>query len=100
MKNKKTRIAKPLSRAEINEIVGDILMRATYVAKPEGGFHPEQGLNTELGMDSVEIMEVLIACDETFGIDIQDDEVETLQTVGDLCNIVEQYLYPDGNPWN
>ena len=99
MKKKKTRIAKPLSRAEINDIVGDILMRATYVAKPEGGFHTEQGLNTELGMDSVEILEVLIACDETFGIDIQDD-VDSLQTVGDLCDIVENCLYPDGNPWN
>lgn len=97
---KNAKIKKPLSRADIDEIVGDILMRATYLTMPIGGYDYNAGLTTELGMDSVDVMEVLIACDDTFGIDISDDDAEQVQTVGDLCDVVEKYLYPDGNPWN
>ena len=89
-----------LSRVDIENIVCDILVQHTYVEEPEGGFRTEQGLVTELAMDSIDILEVVLSCDERFHIDISEDTVERLQTVGDLCDVVEQLLYPDGNPWN
>lgn len=89
-----------LSRVDIENIVGDILVQHTFVEEPEGGFRVEQGLVTELGMDSIDILEVVLTCDSRFHIDISDDAVEQLQTVGDLYDVVEQLLYPDGNPWN
>ena len=88
-----------LSRVDIENIVCDILVQHTFVEEPDGGFGAEQGLTTELGMDSIDILEVVLTCDNRFHIDISEDAVERLQTVGDLCDVVEQLLYPDGNPW-
>lgn len=87
-----------LSRVDIENIVCDILVQHTFVEEPDGGFGAEQGLTSELDMDSIDILEVVLACDSRFHIDISEDAVERLQTVGDLCDVVEQLLYPDGNP--
>ena len=89
-----------LSRVDIENIVCDIIVQHTFVEEPEGGFQAEQGLATELGMDSIDILEVVLTCDNRFHIDISEDAVERLQTVGDICDVVEQLLYPDGNPRN
>lgn len=89
-----------LSRVDIENIVCDIIAQHTFVEEPDGGFLAEQGLVTELGMDSIDILEVVLTCDSRFHIDISEDAVERLQTVGDLCDVVEELLYPDGNPWN
>lgn len=89
-----------LSRVDIENIVCDIIVQHTFVEEPDGGFGAEQGLTSELGMDSIDILEVVLTCDDRFSIDISEDAVERLQTVGDLCDVVEQLLYPDGNPWN
>lgn len=89
-----------LSRVDIENIVCDILVQHTFVEEPDGGFGAEQGLVTELAMDSIDILEVVLTCDSRFHIDISEDAVERLQTVGDLCDVVEELLYPDGNPWN
>lgn len=89
-----------LSRVDIESMVCDIIVQHTFVEEPDGGFRAEQGLVTELGMDSIDILEVVLTCDNRFHIDISEDAVERLQTVGDLCDVVEQLLYPDGNPWN
>lgn len=89
-----------LSRVDIENIVCDIIVQHTFVEEPDGGFRAEQGLVIELGMDSIDILEVVLTCDSRFHIDISEDAMERLQTVGDICDVVEQLLYPDDNPRN
>ena len=44
----------------------------------------------DLGADSIDLMELLMTMEEDLGITIPDDKIQTLKTVGDLVNYVEQ----------
>jgi acyl carrier protein len=40
----------------------------------------------DLGADSLDIVELVMAVEEEFGIEIPDEDAEKLKTVGDFCN--------------
>lgn len=45
----------------------------------------------ELGADSLDIVDMLMAIEDRFGIVIPDEDVENLQLVGDVIDYVEKY---------
>ena len=49
---------------------------------------PEATLLDDLGADSLDVVEMVMALEETFDLEIPDEDVEGIQTVGD----VESYL--------
>lgn len=54
-----------------------------------------QGSNvTELGADSLHIVEMVVAIEDEFDIDIPDDDAQSLTTVGAMVRYVEQRLAP------
>jgi len=44
----------------------------------------------DLGADSLDIVELVMAMEEAFGIDIPDEEAENLRTVDDAVNFVKK----------
>ena len=44
----------------------------------------------DLGADSLDIVELVMAFEEEFGIEIPDEDAEKLQTVGDAINYIRQ----------
>jgi acyl carrier protein len=42
----------------------------------------------DLGADSLEVVEIVMALEEAFGIEIPDEEVDKIQTVGDAVNFI------------
>lgn len=44
----------------------------------------------ELGMDQQELFDIVLECEEQYSIDIADAEIETIKTLADLVNMVEQ----------
>jgi acyl carrier protein len=44
----------------------------------------------DLGADSLDIVELVMAMEETFGIDIPDEEAENIRTVADAVNFVSK----------
>ena len=44
----------------------------------------------DLGADSLDIVELVMAIEEGFGVDIPDDEAESIRTVNDAINFVEK----------
>jgi len=44
----------------------------------------------DLGADSLDTVELVMAFEEEFGLEIPDDEAEKLQTVGDALNYMKQ----------
>ncbi len=44
----------------------------------------------DLGADSLDNVEMVMAFEEEFGIEIPDDAAETIQTVGDAIKYIEQ----------
>lgn len=51
---------------------------------------PEADIFNDLGADSLDIVEVVMALEEELGIEIDDVEIEEIRTVGDLTNMVEK----------
>ena len=44
----------------------------------------------DLGADSLDIVELVMAMEEAFGVDIPDEEAENLRTVEDAVNFVKK----------
>ena len=53
---------------------------------------PEASFTGDLGADSLDSVELVMAFEEEFGIEIPDDEAEKIATVQDAVNYVEANL--------
>ena len=42
----------------------------------------------DLYADSLDLVEIIIECEQEFGYPIRDDKVQNLKTVGDLVNLI------------
>ena len=49
----------------------------------------EEDTFEDLYMDSLDLVEIIIECEQEFGYPITDDKVENLKTVGDLVNVIK-----------
>lgn len=49
----------------------------------------ESNLVTDLGLDSLDSVEITMAVEEKYGITISETEMENVKTVGDLVKLVE-----------
>ena len=52
---------------------------------------PEAKFIDNLGADSLDIVEFLMALEDQYGIEVPDEDAEGLQTVGDLVRYIEQH---------
>ncbi len=52
---------------------------------------PEAKFIEDLGADSLDIVELVMALEEEFGIDIPDEDAEKLKTVGDAMNYLKAH---------
>lgn len=55
----------------------------------EGKVVPEASLIDDLGADSLDAVELVMAIEEEFGLEIPDEEAEQLQRVGEVIRYVE-----------
>ncbi len=51
---------------------------------------PEAKLVEDLGADSLDAVELVMAIEEEFGLEVPDEEAEKLQSVGDILTYVEK----------
>jgi acyl carrier protein len=72
----------PSVEARVAAIVGDQL--GVDVDK----LTPESSLLDDLGADSLDVVELIMALEEEFGVKVPDDDVENIRSVGDVV----QYL--------
>ncbi|HET8654253.1 MAG TPA: acyl carrier protein [Longimicrobiaceae bacterium] len=52
---------------------------------------PEASFVEDLGADSLDTVELVMAFEEEFGIEIPDEDAEKLQTVGDAIDYIKQH---------
>ena len=70
------------------ENVKDFLVDELRV-KPED-VTMEAELAGDLGINSLELAELALRCDEEFGVEIEDEDIHRLITVGDVANYIEE----------
>lgn len=56
----------------------------------------DSNLSDDLGADSLDFIEVVMAAEDTFGIQIDDEETETIATVKDALDLLVKKV-PDGH---
>lgn len=49
----------------------------------------EAELSNDLGINSIELAELVMRCEETFNIDIDDNDIHNFVTVGDVVKYLE-----------
>ncbi len=49
----------------------------------------EAELSNDLGINSIELFDLVMICEENFGIEIEEDKVREFTTVGDVVNYLE-----------
>lgn len=49
----------------------------------------EANLIDDLGVDSLDIFEVVMSLEEAFEIEISNDDIEDIKTVGDIVNYIQ-----------
>ena len=49
----------------------------------------EAELSNDLGINSIELADLVMQCEEKFGIEIQDDDIRQFTTVGDVVEYLE-----------
>ena len=52
---------------------------------------PEASLSADLGADSLDTVELVMAFEEEFGCEIPEEEAEKIQTVQDAVNYIEAH---------
>ncbi|MDQ7038727.1 MAG: acyl carrier protein [Aquificota bacterium] len=68
----------------IREIIADQLGVEVEKVTPEAKFVDD------LGADSLDVVELIMAFEEEFGIEIPDEDAEKIQTVGDVINYLKE----------
>lgn len=51
---------------------------------------PEAKFVEDLGADSLDVVELIMAFEEEFGIEIPDEDAEKIKTVGDVLNYLKE----------
>jgi acyl carrier protein len=76
-----------MDMADIEAKVKDIIVNELGV-EPEK-VTPEASFVDDLGADSLDTVELVMAFEEEFGIEIPDEDAEKLQTVGDAIKYID-----------
>ncbi|MBP5312343.1 MAG: acyl carrier protein [Clostridia bacterium] len=56
---------------------------------------PDTSIIEDLGADSLDVVELVMALEEKFGVEIPDEDAEKINTVGDIVNYVETHKSSD-----
>jgi acyl carrier protein len=70
--------------------MADIIVDQLGATKEE--IVPEASFIDDLGADSLDIVELVMAMEETFDVEIPDDDAEKIQTIGDAISYLKKRL--------
>lgn len=74
---------------QVNEKVRAII--AEQLGVEPDGFQDDASFIDDLGADSLAVVELVLAFEEKFSIDIPDTETEKIRTVADAISYIEQH---------
>jgi acyl carrier protein len=75
---------------DVNQKVKEIIMERLGVSEEK--ITPEASFINDLGADSLDTVELMMELEEAFGVSIEDEEAEKIQTVKDAVDYLEKKL--------
>ena len=82
------RMGTRVDNSEVFEKVKSIIVEVLGVDADE--ITPEASFLDDLGADSLDIVELVMAFEEEFGLEIPDEDAEKIRTVGDAVNYINE----------
>jgi acyl carrier protein len=79
-----------VDKIEIQEKLIDMLSRHTSVDR--SNVTPDKDLKLDLGLDSLDVAEIVYEIEETFGISIPDDSAEKIKRISDTVNFIHERM--------
>ncbi|HET6215085.1 MAG TPA: acyl carrier protein, partial [Micromonosporaceae bacterium] len=77
-----------MTRDDITAGLAEILEEVAGVSPDDVA--EEKSFTDDLDVDSLSMVEVVVAAEEKFGVKIPDEELPTLKTVGDAVSYIEK----------
>ena len=75
--------------AQEKEILGKVKeMVASQLGKSEDEIAPESSFIEDLGADSLDLVELIMSMEDEFGLEISDEDAESIITVQDAVNFI------------
>ena len=72
-------------RAQLAELVNEV------AGVPAEDVQLDKSFVDDLDVDSLAMVEIIVGCEEKFGVTIPDEESKNLKTVGDAVAYIEQH---------
>jgi acyl carrier protein len=72
----------------IEEKVIELIVEQLDVTREE--CVPEASFIEDLGADSLDLVELIMAMEENFGIEISDEELQKIRTIQDVINFIKK----------
>ena len=89
---RKTAVKGPAQSAVAKQVIAAL---GDYLHKDERKLTALLSLREDLGLDSLSIIELLYRIEEAFNLSIPDEDLEKLQTVGDVIAYIEHGMEPN-----
>ena len=67
-------------------------MNVEQLGVSESEVVPEAKFIDDLGADSLDIVELVMALEDEYGIEIPDEDAEKIETVGDAIKYIEEHM--------
>ena len=79
-----------MERTEIESKLTDLLVDELGIERDD--IRPDAKFEEDLDVDSLGVVELLMALEDNFGVKIPDEEAEQISTVGEAIDLVEMKL--------
>lgn len=79
-----------MDKDKVFETLKEIIMEKLNVAEDQ--INPDARFQEDLGADSLDVVELVMAIEEKFDIEIPDEDAEKIRTVGDAQNYILEKL--------
>jgi acyl carrier protein len=78
---------------EMNQEIAQKVIKivASQLELEEDQVKPESSFTEDLKADSLAVVELVLALEENFGVEIPDEETEKIKTVGDAIGYIESH---------
>jgi len=76
-----------MTRTEIEEIIKNFLIEDIEVE--EEMIKPDAMLKNDLGIDSLDFVDIVVIVERNFGFKINPEEMAGVQTLGQFCDYIE-----------
>ncbi len=79
-----------MEKPEIQKKLTEII--AKHASVNPSAITPEKHMKADLGLDSLDVAEMVYEIEEQFGVSIADDSAEKMQKVGDAVEFIHQSM--------